>query len=888
MQFKLAIKLLGTLFIFVNSNAIGAEKTVGELLRRVEMSKENNTMSTKQSITLPQQTYYNNSKRQHVDFGSIQPPRSSEIMSSEGVDNNRVALEKVTDQQIKELFKLTQKLKNSPNRGELWLRLAELYVEKADYISSRKQIEYEAKLKLFNEKKISRKPIIDLSESREYNKKSIQLYEYYVRDFKNEKKMDQALYFLGFNYFEIGEVKKGTAYYTRLFTEYPNSHYVNEAYFSVGEYYFDTNQWSVAYENYSRVIKSKDSRLFAFAIYKGAWCLYKQGRTKEGMKYLEMIVRLSDKQANFAKLDDEAKRDLVVFYVDVGDPSNAYDYFKDMFGESKVFAELEKLAYFYTDKGYKEKSHIIFKKLIELNPTHPKTYDYQYQIVSSYVNLLNNQTFRKELYDLIKNYGKESDWHKANSAKSELVQNSLKMSESFLRAYILHHHQAAQNSKGKVSQEMTLEGYKLYLAEFKDSSYYPDMMFFYGELLYDMQHYGEAAEQYQWVAKNAPNGKYGAKSSMNMILGLEKDLPTEEEMQKRVNKSTERIDFDPKVKKFVENGEWYLVTYPKGEKNVELRFRMARLYYLSNHFDEAEKHFKIIVKDYPKSKQAEYSSNLLLDIYSLKKDYVGLEKTATDLLSNEKFADTESATEVKSVLEKAAFKAAQDLEEKKDFVGSAIKYQEFGIKYPRSNLYPASQFNAGVNYDRANLPLKAIASFENVQKSTTKESQALKFKVNKILPKMFQDMGLYQNAAYSYIIAADQEGRSPQAANYYYNGALLFDALNDVERAIRNYQNFLKLAKEHEKPDIYYKLSQLNKRNKRYQQAIEMSKNYIATGKDPYMLIESHYDNAIHYMALKDEEKARYWKFQTIKKQKELVPLLKGPGAEFADRKSVV
>ena len=61
--------------------------------------------------------------------------------------------------------------------------------------------------------------------------------------------------------------------------------------------------------------------------------------------------------------------------------------------------------------------------------------------------------------------------------------------------------------------------------------------------------------------------------------------------------------------------------YPKSDKAAEIKFRTGRLYYLTNNFEPAEKQFKEIVQQHPNTKFSEYSANLLLDIYNLKKDY---------------------------------------------------------------------------------------------------------------------------------------------------------------------------------------------------------------------------------------------------------------------------
>ena len=50
--------------------------------------------------------------------------------------------------------------------------------------------------------------------------------------------MDQALFFLGYNNFEINNLEKGKDYYDRLTKEHPNSPYVIETHFALGEFHF--------------------------------------------------------------------------------------------------------------------------------------------------------------------------------------------------------------------------------------------------------------------------------------------------------------------------------------------------------------------------------------------------------------------------------------------------------------------------------------------------------------------------------------------------------------------------------------------------------------------------------------------------------------------------
>ncbi len=881
------IKIIFSILLLSVSSVALAEETIGDILKKLKKSGADSTQLNlpKSAAALPTYAIPQAPPRERLNFNTIRPTASSEVINVEKVGKDRVELERITDKQIQELFRLTEKMKTSPNRGELWLRLAELYVEKSDYIRSRRQALYEEKLAKYNSKVTSVKPEIDLSDAQEYNKKAIQLYEYFVRDFKNHAKMDQALYFLGFNYIELGDFKKGAGYYTRLAEEHPRSHYVGEAYFSIGEYYFDADKWDLALENYKKVIKLKNPSTFGISLYKAAWCLHRKGQSGEGLKYLELLIRMGGNPSNkidVAKLDTEAKRDLLVFFAEGGEPENAMAYFSKYLGAERAPKEVEKLAYYYSDKGAKDKSTYLFKQLIALNKMSPKAYDYQFQIVTNYINLTNTHKFKEELYVLIKEYGPKSDWAKENKDNKAVMENSHKTTENFLKTYTLQHHQAAQNSKSKYSQQMAEEGYKIFLAEYQDSASYPDMMFFYGELLYDMEKFGEAAQQYAWVAKNASQSKYGSKAGMNMILGLEKNLPTEEQMQARLGTSTEPLTLDPRVKQFIENSEWYLKSFQKADKNVELKFKIGRLYYLSNHFTEAEKIFKDVIQSHPKSKQAEFAANLLLDMYNLRKDYVGLERVGLEMLGSAAVAESSSADQIKNILERASFKAGEELEAKKDYLGSAKKFEVFTKKYPKSNFLSKAHFNAAVNYQRANQLWPSLANFEWVLRNREKEAVPLQDKSIKIIPKMYQNLGMYHKSALAYVMAGDKNNNPKEAADFYYNAAVLFDSLNNVEKSVKYYKLFLKNATAVEKANTFYRLADLNYRNNLYYPAIEYYKEYTHMGKEPELIIESYYKISECYKKIRNRKEWDLWRAKVVVVQKSLVPKLRGPGAHFA------
>jgi len=861
----------------------GGKRTVGELLSQISQESRGGKMQMQQkgSTALPEYGFNFKPKQNNYNLETIKPPRSSEIMQNRG-GGTRAEYERVLDRQILELYKLTQRFKNSPNRGELWLRLAELYVEKAGIVDARQQDAYDQALADYKAKKTSAKPVLNVTEAKSYNRKAVQLYEWFERDFPKDEKMDQALFFLGFNYFEMGDTHKGAEYYLRLNKMFPNSPFVGESHFALGEYFFEAEKWAESYREYSYVIKDKKHRLNTFGLYKGAWCLYRLGKSQQALSYLEYIIKSSKYESesgsqsrraiNKNRLEQEATRDIVIFYAEAKPSSEAMNYFRGLLSDAEIVPTLEKLAYYYADKGGKDDARDVFKMLIGEKPESPKAFDWQYQIVQNYFYAKNSPKFREELYLWIKNFAPGTPWHEANKGNKELIDNSFKLRETTLRNYVMQQHQTAQNSKAPAAVKAAYEGYIFYLEEFGNSPAAGDMHFYFAELLYDMKRYDEAAGQYKWVVDNAPQNKFADKSASNLILSLEKSVPSDAELQKRVGSALDPIPLDAKVERFIKASMWYVSKFPKAEKTPEIRFRIGRLYYMHNQFDEATKAFRDIVNLYPRTKYAEYSANLLLDIFNLRKDYAGLEKTGAELLAVSSIANSKVGGEIKSVMEKASFKRGQDLEVEKKYAESAQSYEAFAKSNSRSELAPTAIFNAGVNYERAGMITAAIMMYNQVLNSRDPKMEPNKPKVRRLLAKLYQDTGQFEEAAHLFKQAAVENPKDPLAPNFIYNTAVLNEALGKTAGAISAYEEFIGMSrKKSDTTEALYSVATLHRKADHIPAAIAKYKDYLSSGaSNPEKVIESHYWISELSRRRHQTSEAEAWSKKTLAVQKRL------------------
>lgn len=866
------------------------KRTVGELLKQADRGGSLSS-TTKAAIAIPNVEDLFANKKPSVNLNQVKPPRSSVFF--ETGDDDKAKLEKITEQQISELFKLTQKFKNSPQRGELWLRLAELYVEKAGVIDFRKQGEYDRALLDFQAGKRKVKPVLDLADAKEYNKKAIQLYEWFIRDFPKDDKMDQALFFLGYNYYELGQLAKGTEYYTQLTKNYPSSPYVTEANFALGEYYFENEKWKESHAAYSQVLRNRRHRLYTFSLYKSAWCEFRSGDSPRALKTMEALIRQNKeataqasaggrKAVNKTRLESEGLRDLVVFYADVGQAENAPSYFASLAGQDGN-NYVEKLAYLYSDKGNLAGARYLFNYLIDQNPTSVKAFDYKYQVVRLYSNAKKSREFREEMFSWVKDFGAGSAWFNANQANKDFIENSIKLREQTLRTYVLQQHQTAQNSRAPFSQGLALEGYRLYLGEFQTGPMVADMHFYYGELLYDMKKYEEAGAQYRWVVENGKGTKFYTRAAENTVLALERDLPSDDEMLKRLGSSVEAVELDPRVARFIAAAQDYVNRLPDAEKAVEMKFRIGRLYYQHNQFDQALPYFRDIVAKNSKTKFAEYSANLILDIYNLRKDYAGLEKTGTELLAVPGIANSKAGSDIKEVLEKASFKKAQDMEVAKDFGGSAAQFEAFAKQNPGSPLAISALFNSAINYERAGNNSKAISGHAAILSSNKKEAESLKPKSRRIIPKLLQDSGQLEEAANAYKAAANEAGKDPAAPNLFFNAAILYEAIGKNSEAIRNYEAYFERHKKRDRSEALFQIATLYRKQGSLSRASEKYMEYVNFGSgNQERTVESAFWVFDISRRLGRRTISEDWRKKTLYLQRSYSPNKKGVGATYA------
>jgi len=846
-EFKLVSKtmktLLSILLLVGGANAF-AQQANKDTEHKADRRKMAEMTLQKLSSELPQAKPLQAERVAPRDVTIIKPPRSSNFFKSEG-DPLKAEYNKLIDEEINKLYKLSQKYKTSRSRGEIWLRLAQAYVEKGKVIEFKSQDDYDKKVKLWEQKKLATKPVLPKAPGKSYYLRAIQAYEWFIRDFPKDPKVPQALYFLGYSNFETGNEKKGEAYYRELTERYPSSVYVDESHFALGEYYFEKEQWTEALEHYGRLIQKKSPRLYGFSLYKSAWCQYRMGKHELAVETLEKVIRMGGndqeaaegiKEINTLRLREEAIKDYVAFYSQTGKYQEAQsDFYKSTGNEKKTVELLDALAYRYSYSGNVPASTYLFKKLIAIDPDAEKAAKYQYQIVQDNLNINNLKNFKAELAVWIEQYGPDSSWAKKNAGKPEMVTENFNLQETTLRNHTLRLHQTAVSVKTEFSRQVAADSYKMYLTYFKNSPKHSEMRFFYAELLFDMREYEKAATQYQWVAENDKKSPYYEKSVINNVLAMEKLLPRSEQMEanrKNAKDKTTKIPYEPSVKKFEQACLLYLAAFPKGEKAPEIRKRLGDLYYVHNDYEPALAIFRGILKDTPNSKDAPTAAEYILDIHNQRNDIDAYQKEAVELLNNPTIAKSPVGKEIKENLNKVSFLKADTLSKGGKNIEAGSAFEAFSKTHAGSPQAFTAMFNAAINYEKGGDLPNAQRMYEQMltDPSTAKNDVGLKQDARAALAEIYRKTGQLEKAAVAY----EQSAKSlsgPKSVAATNNAAILWMALGRTEQA-NAAMNVLDKAtkKESEKTDRMYDRAEMFYAKKDFNKAVYYYDEFLKAG----------------------------------------------------------
>lgn len=754
------------------------------------------------------------SKKEEVRRG---PAQFKEVPKLEDVERDRIADQK-RDETIESLKKIIPKIEDgSPQKAELLFQLSELYWEKSKFLNRSEMVKFQAEEKRVDEAKNRGEKIADAKEdhreSELYRSETMRLYETILREYPAYDRKDEVLFSLGYNLYETGKREQAVKRYEELIKSYPNSKFIGDTYVQLGNHYFDVaNNLSRAKEMYEKAFARPEPKIKTYALYKLAWCDFNAGEHEKALKKLQDVVDYAEKQGKqFTDQKNEALQDSVLMFVQLNRADDAMAYYKVHAGKKKAISLTTKLGFQLADAGHHDNAIKTFRYLLAENPMGEGAPDFTQAIIKSYEGLRQRDNVKAETKKMAELYRPGSQWWKANEAKKDVLRNGFNVAEEATRQIVTEYHQEAQKTKQVETYKLARDIYKQYIDAFASSAdenfvsdYAFNMKFFYAEILWALEEWEPAAQQYDEVvafkvpnrdtAKEVANEKYRQSAAYAALLAysnlvkIERGLMAKGELkagqkveeqkkkgtvekQAAITKRSAKELQEQKLTKFegllVNACDSYNKLYPNDQQEIEVKYTAAVIYYDRNQFVEAARRFGDIILKFPEDKRSQQAADLSLSVLDEKEEWLELNKLSTQFLANKKLSKpgTEFTKRVAGIVEGSQYKYVDLVVYKKEQKPkeAAELFLAFVKDFPQSDNADRALTYSMIIFQDANELDRAINAGERVLKEYPGSNFELKARYS--LGKLYEKIADFEKSACMYedYIAAYDAWAGPKA-----------------------------------------------------------------------------------------------------------------------------
>jgi len=717
-------------------------------------------------------------------------------------DEKKDALaDKKRDEAIEGFKRLIPKIQDGTSRkADLLYRLSELYWEKSKYLH-RLEMDRFLKAEKAYDVAVSRgekveAPKADHRESERYRAETMSLYEDILRDYPQYELRDEVLFSQAYNLYELNRREEAVKRYEELISEFPKSQFVPDAYIQLGNHYFENNKLMPARQNYEKARDTGVPKIYAYSIYKLAWCDYNSGDYDAGLKKLHEAVDYAETRGEeLGDLKTEALNDLTVFYVQLDQPKEAIAYFKAKAPKKRQSRLMSKTAVGLADAGHFDSAIFMFRSLIDDEPMGPNAPEFQQAIVRSYEGLRQRTQVRAEMKRMVDLYSPGKSWWQNNNGNTSVLRNAFNVTEEAMRVMVTEYHQEAQKTRQVETYRLARDIYKQYVDAFASSAD-PDFVsdsafnlrFFYAEILWALEEWENAAAEYDQVvafkipdrdsAREVSNEAYRKSASFAAVLAYDKLVKIERgQIVKSDLKDGQKVDEnkykgDVEKKRIVKKDakerqeeqltrfegrlvaacDTYNQLYPNNPDEVDLRYQAAVILYDRNHFVESARRFGEIIAKFPEERRSRDAADLTMFVLESREEWFELNKLSRQFLGNKKLTKpgTDFATRVAKVVEGSQYKWVDEIvyRKEKNPKKAAQLFTEFVTEFPRSENADRALTYAMIIFQEAAELDRGVEAGERVLREYPDSVFALK--VRYTLANFYEQMAQFRKSAEMY------------------------------------------------------------------------------------------------------------------------------------------
>ena len=776
-------------------------------------------------------------------------------------------------EEIEELKKIIPKVQDGPQKADLLFQLAELWWEKSKFMYFTEMADYDKAYQEYTEKenqgaKGLHEPKVNTRQSDLYREQAIELYEKILSDYQSYPRSDEVLFNLAYNLYDTGKKKEAIARYWDLIRQHPDSKFVPDAYVQMGEHFFNSNDLERARKAYQKALAFNIPQIYAFALYKLAWCDFNAGAYEEAIHKFQKVVSYQEQaiasgaraeRKDKVQLKNEALADMVLSWAQLNAVDQARDYYAQHASRRKTHHLMARLANVYFDAGKWDPAIHTYQMIIQEDPADSEDPAYQANIVKAYEGQRMRDKVRVELKKLVDTYKPGTDWAQANSRNKNALAAAYDLTEGSMRELVTDYHQEAQKTKSVATYRLARDIYKEYLDNFPNSDSAYNLRFYYAEILYALQEWEKAAEQYALVVKQQPKGLYSKSAAYDALLSYEKlvqiskgtlqqrELSDNEKIDEKAKKGTitrvkqvkaEKAMHEEPIPKYeqllADACDNYVKLFPGNQDEVVVRYKAAFIYYDHYHFVDAGKRLGEVITKWPTNELAGKAADLIMDALAGQNQVAELNDLAWKFYKNHLLAKPGSkfALHLMDIIQRTQYELAVDAFKKQDYDKSGSMFLAFVKEFPKSPFAQKALLSAMYGFEHADKLDLAIPEGEQLLHEYPQGELAQT--ALDALAHDYERVANFEKAAALYEEYVTKYPTDKKSADSLFNAALWNEGLGRFDKAIALYQKYIKEYKDRKDvPEIQFNIGLIYEKEKDWKNAAKALDVYAkAYGKD--------------------------------------------------------
>jgi TolA-binding protein len=560
-------------------------------------------------------------------------------------------ISKSEEKAINQLNMLLKKYKGTSQEPDLLFRLAELYSRRAK--TGRFVDLYRG------EKTLAEilTPKLTAVGAKGYLGQAITNYQTILKKFPQYIAMDEVLFNLAFAHEQRGEQDEALTTFLVILAKHPNSPLLPEAHMALGELYFIKQNYLESQKHYDRVQDWPNAPIAPIALYKSAWCSYNLKNTPEAVSKMEKLLAQSRERPLVSHVRSEARRDLALFYSEVGDPKLAVKYFAKHLLETEIGLTVLDLAAIYERHGKLGEMDLVLNLFIVEYPEDAQAGSILLRRVLHQNEQHKTSLVIASLSEATKLCQKET-WKNQNK---ETLSFCMETYPTQLNDLVVEWWENWNKLKRPQTDTASIDFiFKEYLKFESKDQWKVGVHMSYADFLFSQKDFSASVEHYEGVskiekleAKILHDALYGA------IVGIDRML------EKNAKDSTLRQKLLMALNNYIEK-------CPKGEFVEDAFYKKAFLFYEDKDYVQSLEWLNKLQTKTDTMK--EKKEDLILEIHRAKKDYQALADASAAIL---KVTKGERALKIKTVYQSAQQAIIQQHVEKSDFELAAVKSKAF-------------------------------------------------------------------------------------------------------------------------------------------------------------------------------------------------------------------